>query len=64
MIGANKTLRRVAAAYGVTLAPLVSAPLDRPAPGRGVLYEVGSWAEVGAYDCLHAQGIGWIVCVE
>lgn len=48
VIGQNKTLRRVAAAFGVRLAPLVSAPLSGPAP-RGVLYEAGGWDEVAAF---------------
>lgn len=48
VVGQNKTLRRVAAAFGVRLAPLVSAPLSGPAP-RGVLYEARGWDEVAAF---------------
>jgi hypothetical protein len=57
VIGHNKLLRRVLAAFGVTLRPLCSAPLehaaapdaDASAAASHVLYEAESWQEVAAF---------------
>jgi hypothetical protein len=62
VIGQNKLLRRVLAAYGVTLQPLCSANLtssssskDTPAAAAAaaaaapVLYEASSWHEISAF---------------
>lgn len=64
IIGQNKLLRRVLAAYGVPLRPLCSAPLSHsssstsaagaaPAPAAAesspVLYEASSWQEIAAF---------------
>ncbi|KAK9904248.1 hypothetical protein WJX75_007665 [Coccomyxa subellipsoidea] len=48
VIGQNKLLRRVASAAGITLKPLVAAPLEGKSE-EGTLYEARSWPEVEAF---------------
>lgn len=52
VIGSNKLIRRVAAHFGVRLAPLVAAPLDFADPASktpGLLYTAANWAEIEAF---------------
>lgn len=54
LVGGNALVRQVAAAAGIDIKPLISAPLDMArqegaADEPPVLYEAGSWAEISAF---------------
>lgn len=48
VVGSKPLLRRVAAAAGIRLQPLVAAGMVRRAPA-GVLFEASGWPEIGAF---------------
>ncbi|KAK9806664.1 hypothetical protein WJX73_005744 [Symbiochloris irregularis] len=48
VMGGNSTLARVAAAAGITIQPLITAPRTE-APPPGTLFQTGSWWEVAAF---------------
>ncbi|KAG2498573.1 hypothetical protein HYH03_003324 [Edaphochlamys debaryana] len=49
VVGTNRLLRRVAAAYGIVLRPLAAAPLDPTTVPAGTLYEADGWEEIRAF---------------